>query len=61
MGLHNQVAAVVEQICATFGLEGLSSEWDTPPRVVKNDQLENPLDYQIQIVGQSGPEGCREG
>nr|XP_020470896.1 rho-related GTP-binding protein RhoA-B-like [Monopterus albus] len=49
MERHNQVAGIVyRNICAEYRLEVPKSRWDTPPKVVENDQAKILWDIKIK-------------
>lgn len=49
MEWHNQVAGIVDRlICAEYKLETPRSQWESPPKVVENDQAKILSDFQIQ-------------
>ncbi|TWW67382.1 hypothetical protein D4764_02G0004230 [Takifugu flavidus] len=49
MERHNQVAGIVyRNICTEYGLEVPGTRWETPPKVVENEQTKILWDFQIQ-------------
>ncbi|TWW53461.1 uncharacterized protein LOC130519722 [Takifugu flavidus] len=49
MERHNQVAGIVyRNICTEYGLEVPGTRWETPPKVVENEQAKILWDFQIQ-------------
>ncbi|TWW69265.1 COP9 signalosome complex subunit 1 [Takifugu flavidus] len=49
MERHNQVAGIVyRNICTEYGLEVPGSRWETPPKVLENEQAKILWDLQIQ-------------
>lgn len=49
MECHNHTPDIVyRKICVGYAFEVPRSKWDTPARVVENDQPKIPWDFQIQ-------------
>lgn len=49
MERHYRVTSIVyRNICVEYGLETIGTEWETPPKVVVNDQTKVLWGFQIQ-------------